>query len=265
MNVLRRNLDAPKIVGDPIMVNEGKAVKIEEPRTLAGKSRGSRRDWTEPHSKRLHDEKAAFRIITIERECACGAATISKKLSNMLGWKLWDELLAQELADSIRSDLSTSEKRAQRADNHFRHLAEVFWRGSYERSAPFDDREFVDAARMVAIMQKVSDKIAREGNAVVVGRGAPGFFQDRNDTFHVFLYATREERIRRLIANGKSASDADLVEAVDRERSAFVKHYFGADWPTRSFYDLMINTTIGEDNAVSTILHTMLQMEKGKR
>jgi cytidylate kinase len=247
------------------MVNEGKATKIEEQRTPGGKSRGSRPDRTASRPEVFPDGKTAFRIITIERECACGAAVISMKLSNILGWKLWDELLAQELADSIRSDLSTSKERAPRADNHFRHLAKVFWRGSYERSARFDDCEFVDAARMVAIMQKVSDKIAREGNAVVVGRGAPGFFQNRSDTFHVFLYATREERIRRLVANGKSASDADLVEAVDRERSAFVKHYFGSDWPTRSFYDLMINTTIGEDNVVSTILHAMLQMEKGKR
>lgn len=213
----------------------------------------------------LQHGKAAFRIIAIERECACGGAVISRNLSELLGWKLWDQRLSEELADSFESDLSTVEDRAHRIDRRFCRLAKVFWRGSYERSAPLDDRQLVDANQMVAIMQKVTDKIADEGNAVVLGRGAPGFFQGRNDTFHVFLYAPREERIRRLIANGKSASDATLVEAVDQERSAFVKHYFGSDWPTRSFYDLMINTAIGEDNVVSTILHAMCQVENGRR
>jgi cytidylate kinase len=244
-------------------MNEDKGAKIREQRLLGIKSRRSRPDAF--HVEALQGSKTAFRIIAIERECACGAAVISSRLSNILGWKLWDQLLTQELADSIRSDLSTGADRACRVDDRFSRLAKIFWRGSYERSASLGDCQFVDAAHMVAVMQKVSDKIAREGNAVVVGRGAPGFFQDRDDTFHVFLYASREERVRRLIANGKSASDAALVEAVDQERGAFVRHYFGADWPTRSFYDLMINTAIGEDNVISTILHTMLQVRKGKR
>ena len=43
----------------------------------------------------------------------------------------------------------------------------------------------------------------------------------------------------------------------DRERMFFVKHYFGADWPTRSLYHMMINTAIGDETVISTILHTM--------
>jgi CMP/dCMP kinase len=222
-------------------------------------------EWSASPLEDLLKEKTKFRIIAIERECACGAASISKKLSHTLNWKLWDRLLAQELAASIRNDLATEKRHVHRTDERFRRVAQVFWRGSYERSAEFGDYQCMDPAHMVATMQKVIDKIAREGNAVVVGRGAPGFFRDRDDTFHVFLYAPREEKVRRLISNGKSESDASLVEAVDHERSAFVRHYFGVDWPTRSTYDLMINTAIGEDNAISTILHAMHRMQQGRR
>ena len=43
-------------------------------------------------------------------------------------------------------------------------------------------------------------------------------------------------------------SDAeDLVDTVDRERIAYVKHYFDADWPTRSLYHVMINTAVGNE------------------
>jgi cytidylate kinase len=225
----------------------------------------SRPNWSASPLEELLGQRTKFRIIAIERECACGAATISKKLSHILHWKLWDQLLAQELAASIRSDLATEKHHVHRTDERFCRVAQVFWRGSYERSAEFGDCQCVDPAHMVATMQKVIDKIAKEGNAVVVGRGAPGFFRERDDTFHVFLYAPREEKIRRLISNGKSESDASLVEAVDHERSAFVRHYFGVDWPTRSTYDLMINTAIGEDNAISTILHAMHRMQQGRK
>jgi cytidylate kinase len=222
----------------------------------------SRSDWAAWQLEELLEGKPGFRIIAIERECACGAASISRKLADILGWTLWDQSLAEELAESIRSDPSSTKRRAQRVDERFCRLAQIFWRGSYERSAQFGDCSCVDPAQMIEVMQKVTNKIAHEGNAVVVGRGAPGFFQDRNDTFRIFFYGPREERIRRLIANGKSEAEVPLVEAVDRERTAFVKHYFGVDWPKRSAYHLMINTAIGEDTAISTILHAMCSMKQ---
>lgn len=252
-----------ELLRNPAMMRNDNCAKMEE-QPRRGRAVRSGSGSAAPQFEGLSEANPRFRMVAIERECACGAASISRKLSDILGWKLWDQLLARELADSIRSDLSAAQNRVQRVDERFSRLAQVFWRGSYERSAQFGDCQCLDPAHMVAVMQRVSDKIAREGNAVVVGRGAPGFFQHRQDTFRVFLYAPREERIRHLIANGESESDAALVEAVDRERSAFVKHYFGVDWPTRSAYDLMINTSMGEDNAISTILHTMGRLQQGR-
>ena len=57
---------------------------------------------------------------------------------------------------------------------------------------------------------------------------------------------------------GKSREDSeDLVENVDKERMAYIKHYFNADWPTRSLYHLMINTVVGDENVIATILKGM--------
>lgn len=64
---------------------------------------------------------------------------------------------------------------------------------------------------------------------------------------------------------GSSAADAEVVEAVDREGAAFVKHHWGAQWPTGWFYDLMIHTAIGEDKVISTILPAMLRVDEARR
>ena len=204
-----------------------------------------------------------FRIITIEREYGCGGGAIARQLARRLAWKLWDRSLTEEIAGMAKVDCSAVERHGERLDSRFYRLAKVFWRGSYERALPIDDTQTFDADCMVAMMERITAKIAQEGNAVVVGRGAPYFLRDREDTFHVFLYAPRAEKIRRIMADGGSRQDAEeLVETVDRERIAFIKHYFNADWPTRALYHMMINTSMGDELVMETLLNTMRRREQ---
>jgi cytidylate kinase len=198
-----------------------------------------------------------FRLITIEREYGAGAPTISSRLADELGWKLWDHLLTEEIAKTANVDPRAVHRCDERMDSRLHRLSKVFWRGSYERSSPLGSQIF-DTDRMVAMMQEIMNRVGREGNAIVVGRGAPYFLRDHPDAFHVFLYAPRAEKIRRLMADGNTRQEAEeLVDSVDRERIAYVKHYFNADWPTRSLYHMMINTAVGDEPVVKTILDTM--------
>ena len=202
-----------------------------------------------------------FRLITIEREYGCGGGKIAAQLARHLGWKLWDHLLTEEIARIANVHPSAVQRCDERMDSRFYRMAKVFWRGSYERTSPLGDQAF-DTDRMVSMMQDITGRIAEEGNAVVVGRGAPYFLRERSDAFHVFLYAPRAEKIRRLHEDGSGETEArDLVEMVDRERIAFVKHYFNAVWPTRSLYHLMLNTAVGDDPVIETILSTMRRVE----
>lgn len=204
-----------------------------------------------------------FRIVTLEREYGCGCAGIAAELAGRLGWKLWDHLLTEEIAKQANVDCGTVEQREEKVDGTFYRLAKTFWRGSYERSMPMAESQTFDADCMVAMMEGITARIAEEGNAVVVGRGAPYFLRERLDTFRVFLYAPREEKIRRLLSAGTGQSEADeLVDTVDRERIAFIKHYFDADWPTRALYHIMINTAIGDEKVITTILDTMRLVEE---
>lgn len=199
-----------------------------------------------------------YRIIALEREYGCGCAGIASQLAEKLGWKLWDQLLTEEIAAQGNVDCGTVEKRAEKIDSTFYRLAKVFWRGSYERSMPTAEPQTFDADCMVSIMEGITARIAAEGNAVVVGRGAPYFLRERADTFRVFLYAPQAEKIRRLVASGTHPDEAqELVDTVDGERIAFIKHYFNADWPTRCLYHTMINTSIGDERVVSMILDTI--------
>ena len=204
-----------------------------------------------------------YRIITIEREYGCGAGQIAQELASRLGWKLWDKDLTAEIARTANVDSSAVSVCEERVDSAFQRLVKVFWRGSYERSMHMEHQPF-GPDRMVEVGEEVMLRIAEEGECVIVGRGAPYFLRERGDVFHVFLYAPRSEKLRRIQSQGRSLHDAeDLVDTVDRERALFIKHYFNADWPTRSLYHMMINTAIGDERVISIILNGMRTLQKG--
>lgn len=199
-----------------------------------------------------------FRIVTLEREFGSGGGGIAAQLARRLGWKLWDQQLTAEIAKRAQVAEETVVLCDERVDSHLYRLAKVFWRGSYERALPMPDSRVFDTDRMMAMMEEIMRTIAAEGNAVIVGRGSPFFLREREDTFRIFTYAPHGEKIRRLLAMGKSREECeDLVENVDKERIAYIKHYFNADWPTRSLYHMMINTVIGNENVIAAILHVM--------
>jgi cytidylate kinase len=149
-----------------------------------------------------------FRVITIEREYGCGGGAIAAQLAQHLGWSLWDQRLTGEIARLANVDPSAVKRCDERMDSRLYRLAKTFWRGSHERSLQTAGQVF-DTDRMMAMMEQITARIADEGKAVVVGRGAPFFLREHPDAFHVFLYAPRAEKIRRLIADGTTSTEAE--------------------------------------------------------
>lgn len=203
-----------------------------------------------------------YRIITIEREYGCGAAEIAAAIAQRLGWKLWDQALTEEIAKVAEVDSSAVANCDERRDTRFHRLAKIFWRGSYEHSIALGGHEPFDTDRFVAITKEVMQKVARAGNCVIVGRGAPYFLREEPDALHVFLYASRAEKLRRLRQSGMPGDKVlELLDTVDRDRIEFVRHYFNADWPTRCLYHLMLNTAVGDENVIRTIFTAKQTLE----
>jgi cytidylate kinase len=176
-------------------------------------------------------------------------------LAKRLGWKLWDQLLTEEIARLANCPKAVVEVREERTDPLYYRLFKSFLRGSYEGSLNAHKLGVVDSESILRITERVVQKAASEGNCVIVGRGSQQFLKDRQDTLRLFLYAPREDKVRRLLARGKSASEAQqLVDTVDRERIDFIQKYFGVEWPARAVYHGMMNTTVGDEKVVRVIL-----------
>jgi len=196
-----------------------------------------------------------IRIVTIEREYGCGAASIAGTIADRLGWKLWDREITAEIARRLKCKHELVQEREERLDSMFYRLIKAFMRGSFEPRIDTADLEVLDAEHLSILFEKVVTDIAESGNCVIVGRGANWFLRHREDAFHAFLYAPHDEKMRRTIAQGETEREAThLLESVDRERAAFIRKYYGKVWPDRSLYNLMINTKVGDDFAIATVL-----------
>ncbi len=196
-----------------------------------------------------------IKIITIEREYGCGGGEIAQKVANQLGWKLWDQLLTEEIARLANCPKSVVEVREERNDPLYYRLFKSFLRGSYEGSINAPKLNLVDSETILRITRRVVEHAAERGNCVIVGRGSQQFLKSRLDTLRLFLYAPREDKVRRLLARGKSEKEAEeLVDTVDRERADFIQKYFNVEWPDRSIYHTMMNTAIGDEAVVDMIL-----------
>src|ERR1700751_1459738 len=196
-----------------------------------------------------------IKIVTIEREYGSGGGEIAQMLSAQLGWKLWDQLLTEEIARLANCPKVVVEFREKLTDPLSYRLFKSFLRGSYEGSLNAHKLNLVDSEAILKLTERVVQHAAKDGKAVIVGRGSQKFLRERQDTLRVYLYAPREDKVRRLMARGKSEADAQvLVDSVDQERADFIRKYFHVEWPEHAVYHTLLNTSIGDACVVQMIL-----------
>jgi cytidylate kinase len=204
-----------------------------------------------------------IRVLTLEREYGSGGGVIAEKLAARLGWKLWDQLLTEEIARRLDCDCRAVEEHEERRDPVYYRLFKAFMRGSFEGSLNAPRMKMVDTDCVRDVVQKILPGIAEAGHCVIVGRGSAYYLGSRPDAFHVFIYAPFQDKALRLRSRGKSEKEAtELAETVDRDRADFIKQYFNVDWPDRHRFHLMVNSAMGDEAAVEIILDAVAKLAK---
>jgi hypothetical protein len=204
--------------------------------------------------------------ITIEREFGCGASEIASLVAARLGWNVWDERLTQEIARLTESTPEAVEQKEWRTDPVVYRVFQDFLRGAFEGGLPPASRLHLLDARRIAAVSEIAVKTAlSSGPSVIVGRGSQYFLRNREDVFHVFLYASRDHKIGRLISRGESQDKAiKLIDTTDDARAAFVRQYLGLKWPERHLYHAMFNTEMGESCTATMLVECLQQFERNR-
>jgi cytidylate kinase len=169
------------------------------------------------------------RVITISREYGSGGRAIGKLAAENLGFAFYDKdiikLAAQESGLAADYLTQADENISGGSSLHFT-IGDMFSYGSYSPDTmPMPDQIHV-------LLSKVISDIANKEPCVIVGRSSNYILRNRDDCLHVFIHASKESKLRRIIDDfGVPEKYAEKeLEKTERARASYYRHYSGLNW-----------------------------------
>lgn len=190
-------------------------------------------------------------IITISREFGSGGRTIGRMVADKLGIPFYDK----ELVDQIALESGFAPKFVEEHGEHSPGNS-LFSYAFAPQGVPGVMNGLSTADFLWNIQCNVILQLAEKGPCVIVGRNADYILKDRQDAFHVFVFADiafRADRIVRLYGESEKAPEARLQEK-DKRRRLNYQHYTGRTWGMAQNYNLCLDSsTLGVEQCVDII------------
>lgn len=103
----------------------------------------------------------------------------------------------------------------------------------------------IDEERYVDLLHQIINRLADEGNTVIIGRGSQYILRDREDTYHVLLVAQKEDRIKFMEEHyDLSPKEAAMViSKQDKRRMNLYRKFGKEDYDQPHLYHLIINSS----------------------
>ena len=206
------------------------------------------------------------RTITVSSLYGGGGPEVAASVASALGWNLLDHELLKKIAKRANVAEEVAARYDQHVDPWFNRLVKALWRGGFERGAGASGEGLMDCEGMLDFTRHAMHEAADLGNCVIMGRGGQCILRERADAFHIFLYAPLEYRAPRLqkTERGDLAHAEALADRVDKERVGYIRRYFGENWFEPALYNLMLDSSIGDDAVTAVVLAAVRGRTGGK-
>jgi hypothetical protein len=199
---------------------------------------------------------SSIRVITVEREYGSRGGEFAHDLAARLGWKLLDSELVAAAARTAGVAPELAAKYDERLDPWYYRYGKIFWHDSAYPMTGLSDDQVFDSERMLSLIRKEIEEAAKEGECVLVGRGAACALSCVPGCFHVFVYATSKAK-REWFANSfpQQAQNADqMLAAFDKRRAAVIRKFYQQEWCARGLYHLLLNSAMGIDAMIEAAI-----------
>ena len=188
-------------------------------------------------------------IVTISREYGSGGYEVGRRIAERMNYKFYDKELIAHIADKFlipESFVAATEETELKKKNIFHEVFPVFTRTENENA----DYIFREQGKFIV-------QLVEEGNCVIAGRRADYYLRDNPNALHLFFYADRDFKVRR-ICETENISEDEAVKKIadmDRRRRTSYEYVTGRTWGDMHNYDRLICTsTLGLDKCVEEII-----------
>jgi cytidylate kinase len=183
-----------------------------------------------------------MKIITISREFGSGGRELGKRLADELGIPCYDneiiEMIAKENGFDEQYVANVSEKSIEAA-----------YAMTIGNRFAIPAMQLVDQSiRVAAAQRQIIENFAKQGDCVIVGRGADVILEDMKP-LNLFVYADMPSKLQRCkdrAPEGEDLSDSELmrmIRQIDKQRAQHRQMYSDTKWGNKEGYHLCINTS----------------------
>lgn len=207
-------------------------------------------------------------VITIGGEYGCGSQEIAEELAKITGYRFCDNDIVKEAMKDFGVDTeaetfsyydeSTGDstiKDIRQISNHQRRVVEAL---SFD-VLPLD-------RRMDKAMREVQNRLADEGNCILVGRCANYYLRGRKDVMSLFFADKDEQKVKRIM--GKLECDEKeaekTIKKTDKRRADFYSYFTGESWDDPDNYDARIKTGLLGVEKTAQMIAEMIRLKEAE-
>ncbi len=189
-------------------------------------------------------------IITIGRQFGSGGHEVGRRLAAELGIKLYDKELLKMMAQESNICEQVLEDYDEKNTGSLLYsiMMDVYPSMNYVGNSL--QRQIYQA--QYDTIRKLGDK----GGCVIVGRGADYILRENPHLTSVFIHASDEFRIGRIVEYEHVSHDKarDIIVKADKKRASYYNFQTEKKWGNVSSYNLSLDTSdIGIDGCVNVI------------
>lgn len=184
-------------------------------------------------------------VINIGRQLGSGGKAVGERLAERFGIPVYDKRLIKMAAEHSGFGQEFFEKADEKPAKGF--FATLL---GYLRS-PFagDDAIYNNPLSHDALFKMQSDvirQLAERESCIFVGRCADYILREHPRCVNIFVSASREDRIERLVRTRRLTPEAaeQLMDSTDEKRADYYNYYSNRTWGAAATYHLCIDSSV---------------------
>lgn len=195
-------------------------------------------------------------VITINRELGSGGRTVGRLLATRLQVKYYDKALIEQLTKKFNLSAEEIERiKGQKKSwwNEFNN----YYKMLNSTVKPMEAETVITTNILFNTEKEILTTLAKEESCVVAGRSGFLVFRDHPNHLNVFIEASMEHRIERLMRkkNIMRQEAIDIINKVDKEREIFIQKYEDTSrYDTRNYHLIINMDELSEEGAVDVIM-----------
>ena len=200
-------------------------------------------------------------VLTLSHQYGSGGSLIARDLGRRLNWTVWDKEIVHTIASQQHVPEEYVDTKDERVGSFIERVVGFFGVGGFETAYNIPPPLRLKDSQLARLTRTLIEDVAKEGRAIIVGRGGNLILADRPEALHVFVFAPLAARVERVMrVEGLTHAEAERrISGMDQLRTDYVRTFYRADWRDPGHYHLQVDSEVWGEEGTANIIARALE------